>query len=213
MKKVLLLSVLILLAGGTAFALDISLVPKVGAGVGMHTGDDWQTFLDQDPPADNSVRFAYSAGAFLDIGLIPALAIQAGAAFGQTGGGYSVQDSDVNGTTTFTMIEVPLLLRPRFVVGTGSLYLLAGPAAFFLLGDLTQDEDGTEVSAFEPDNRVVWAGAAGLGYSFPVGGGNALVELKYSRSFSEFTDGDDTRLNNLYLQLGYALPLLGFPEG
>jgi hypothetical protein len=208
MKKVLVpIAVAALLSAAAVFPLDVSLVPKAGAGVAFHTGDSWQEILDT-VDANNALKFIYSAGAFLDLGLIDGLAVQTGAAFSQVGGAWNYDVGfEVNGSTRFTLLEVPLLLRPRVAVGAGSMYAVLGPAGFILLGDIVGEEEGVETRT-EPDNRLVWGAAAGLGYSFPALGGNALVELKYTRSFTGFIDDDDTRLNNFYLQLGYALPIV-----
>ena len=216
MKKVLLLSVLILLVGGAAFALDVSLVPKVGAGVGLLTGNDWQDVIDS-VNATNSVRFMWTAGAFLDVGLIDVLAIQAGAAYTQSGGAYNydLAGATINGTAKADLLEVPLLLRLRLGGGAGGFYLLAGPEAMWVLGDLVVDEEGVTTDN-AVSNQVIWAATGGLGYSFTMMGGNALVELRYTHSFSDIdfdAAGPQTwNFNNAYLTVGYALPLFGGVE-
>ncbi len=210
MKKVLLIAATVLLISGTAaFALDVSIVPKVGAGVGFITGSDWQAVLD-NVGATNSVRFMWSAGAFLDLGLFDGLALQAGAAYTQTGGAYHfpLAGATVNGLVTANLLEVPLMLRPRF----GNFYLLVGPEAAWVLGDVVVKEGSITTNDAITD-RMIWAGTAGLGYSFPMMGGNAQVELKYTHSFSNIdftvTGPQSWNLNNAYLSLGYSLPLIG----
>jgi hypothetical protein len=215
MKKVtlrsLLTAVLLLAASLRSFGLDVQVVGKLEGGAGSLHGSDWRRFL-RARGAVNRAQLALSVGAFLDLALLPNVALQSGIALARTGGAYAYNlgPSFYQGQATATLIEVPVLIRPSFEAGTGKVHAFLGPSLYLLLGDFVRTVEGggkTTTDNLPPARSAQWGAAGGMGYSFPFGRGTAVAELKYSRSLTALFDNQDTSLTRVSAQIGYALPL------
>ncbi len=215
---VFLLLILVLLPHAL-FGFDFALGGKLGLNIGWITGDDWQAeldFWDDYGSADASmVRLGVSAGLFLTFGLVDNLAIQPEVLISTIGGTYSYNYSgyDINGVHSSTVIEIPVHLKPRFRVGFGHVYVLAGPEIMIILGDIRLEESVSGSSAevdweVEPDNSALFGISAGLGLDFPmVFGGVFSAELRYSRTFTEWFDDYESFQNAVIIMIGYGFQL------
>lgn len=215
MKKVtlraLLASILLLAASLRCFGLDVQVIGKLEGGAGSLNGSDWRRYL-RARGAVNRAQLALSVGAFLDLALLPNLALQSGIGLARAGGAYAYNlgPSYYQGRVAATLIEVPVLIRPSFEAGTGRVHAFLGPSLYLLLGDFVRTVEGggkTTSETLPPARSARWGAAGGMGYSFPAGRGTAVAELKYSRSLSALFENQDTSLTRVSAQVGYSLPL------
>ena len=163
--------------------------------------------------ADNAVRINFSVGPYFDFSLSESFSIQAEILYSSLGGAYTYYDAmvgDVDGRFYGGGIEILLFAKPKFHLNTGYIYVLAGPEVFFILGDLTQKEKASGLTVevgIEPDNSVLLGASGGIGYGYPLGTGDITAELRYTRSFTEVFEDDNTRFNGVTLFVGFIGPL------
>ena len=144
MKRVfVLLVVLLVLSGPALFALDLAVGPKVGGSHNFSYGSDFKDDLDFFG-LSQEFKFGITVGAFLEIGLAPAFAIQPEVYY--TTSGYKVEDS-VDFTAKFIAIDV--LLKGRF----GAFRVFAGPALYYGVGEWTAEMSGFPTITLDKDDR------------------------------------------------------------
>jgi hypothetical protein len=200
MKKVTMSLVLLFLVFPFAVsALDLSAGVKAGGGIGLLSGADWQNELNE-AEAENEIRLAYGGSLFVALRILDLLTIEPAVTYTVTGGAYSIGPTGEEGIVTANVFTVPVYLGVQFA----GLYLLGGPSWYFFPETVEQVEGGVSENV-AVDNRTVMGISAAVGYAFPIGIGNLLAELKYSRTLGDVFTDSDTVFNTLIFQLGFML--------
>jgi len=220
MKSLLLIVLFVFLLSLTypVFSQDVELGFKLGPNIGLITGGGYTEFvegLDDQAEGSTGMRIGVSAGVFFSIGFFDFLAVQYELFFSNVGGSYEYEDITVQmdpipGEMNVSVLEIPILLKPRFLLSAGVMYFLLGPEVIIILGPSRVREDreaGVSVGGFVTDNDLLFGMVAGLGYVYPIGPGYALLEVRYMRSLTSFEDYDSFDLNAINIMLGYELTL------
>ncbi|MFP4432589.1 MAG: outer membrane beta-barrel protein [Spirochaetaceae bacterium] len=201
MKRALLAVLVLAVASGAAFGLDVafSAGPKAGANFGWGGGSDYNDRADAQDGKGVGVGFA--AGGFLNVAFSEQFSVQPEVLFFQWKAKTKADPDD--SVSTSNSVTIPVLAKGSFAMGPGSLFILGGPAATILIGDITSEAGDTETET-EPDNTALFAAAVGVGYEAPVGPGSLSAELRYSRTFGEFIDDYEAVFNAASLLVGYG---------
>ena len=208
MKKSLLF--ILLLLPLMAFGQSHSMGLKIGPNLGWLGGKD---FIDALEAADafgqpgRGVRIGFSVGAFLTLGLIENLAVQFEILYTYAGGTYSYRQASqiFEGEQGGSAIEIPLLLKTRIRLwDNGYMYLLIGPELVSMLGFVKDTLEGS-MTAWVPDNDIVFGFVAGLGYENKIGAGIASTEVRFSRNLTGFFEDYDSAVNIVSVMIGYGI--------
>lgn len=209
MKRLILICVLCALILPIASAQSVSIGAKIGGGLAFFGGSDWKDALDW-MGGENKVRSGFTIGVFSDFEIAKTFGIQIEILYSLLGGAYAYYEpffsSDVDGKVTANVLELPVLLMPRFRMGKGEIRIFAGPELGLILGDIEIEEKmlGMAVSVgIEPDNKVVFGFKGGIGYAHPIGKGALVIDSSYTRSFTEIFENDNTAVNGLMVTVGY----------
>jgi hypothetical protein len=214
MKRTLLVGFMMVAVLGMAFSQDVVLSagPKAGLNLGWITGSDWDDILDS-MDLDNGLAVGVAVGGFVEIAFGTQFSLQPEILFFQQKGRATGEAGGEDVTVTFTAntLQIPVLLKGSFAVGQGTLFVVGGPTANFVMGDVkaeievgssTTDEDA------EPDNEFLFGAALGGGYEWSgIGPGTLSAELRYSRIFSQYEDDADVYNNVVSLLVGYGFDL------
>ena len=206
MKRVfVLLVVLLVLSGPALFALDLAVGPKVGGSHNFGYGSDYKDDLDF-LGWSQEFKFGITVGAFLEIGLTPAFAIQPEVYY--TTSGYKIEDT---GDFTAKFIAIDVLLKGRF----GAFRVFAGPALYYGVGEWTAETSGLPTTKFDKDDRDALdmrnthlSAVAGAGGVFDLGPGQLGVEARGTIGLQNFLETGN------YIQKNAAVGIMvsyGFP--
>ncbi len=217
-----ILVILLFVPTSLAFSQFVELGFKIGPNIGFISGEDFSDAIiaiDDQGEDVTRVRLGVTAGFFLSIGVHEFLAVQTELMFSNVGGSYeydaaALSPNAITGEINVTVLELPILLKPRFILGGGVMYFLLGPEITVVLGlvreRVVMDDDVT-ASAMVPDNDMIISLVAGLGYAYPIGPGLAVAEVRYHRSMTKIWDDVDYTLNAIQILFGYEL-ILGASE-
>jgi hypothetical protein len=210
-RTVLLVAALLCAAAISSYGQDFTVTAggKLGANLGWFTGDDWEDAV-KDVKGDNSVGVGPAVGAYLDIALTEQFGLQPELWFFNQKGAYTftVKGDDYRFLVRTNTLQLPFFLKGRFIAGDGAVYALVGPSAFLIVGDVksTLEEKNAETTKYRaPDNRFLFGVAGGLGYEHPVGAGELLLELRYTRVLSQYDNKDKIYSNAASLLFGYGV--------
>lgn len=164
-------------------------------------GSDWDDFVDFAEASgysiDNEFSLSFSLGGFLELGLSQNLSIQPELLFTLASMKYG--DGTDWMKETWKMIEVPVYLKGYLPIDNGSLYGMAGPDIFYLLGDVdVEDSDGATGSS-TADNSLLLGFAVSAGYETEQG---ISIGLKYSRVLKEYTDNVEIYIQGIGVEGG-----------
>ena len=208
MKRLILICILCALILPAASAQSVSIGAKAGGGLAFFGGSDWRDALDW-MGGENKTRAGFTIGTFLNI-KIDWFSIQPELMYSLFGGAFSFYDPSlfgaVDGEVTMQVLELPLLLMPRYQVGKGEIRIFAGPDLMLILGDIEVKEKvlGITISVdIEPDNSFLFGIKGGIGYAHPLGKGALVIDSSYTRSFTEIFKNDNTAVNGLMLTVAY----------
>ena len=170
---------------------------------------------EADADFGNLVGTGFGASFVLEIDVGPNLAIQPQVAYRHHVGGLEGDadfEGEVNGqqitgaqelelSASADLLSLPVYLKPRAGAGPGYLYALLGPEISLVTGDmefetevttenvttgLSQTE--TETDTEQPDNRLLFGGGVGAGYSIPVGAAELFFDAVFSTTFNSPLD-------------------------
>jgi hypothetical protein len=213
MKKSIVLLVMLFVLLSDVFCFDLSAGPKAGMSYGWQAGKDWDDYVDsldfKGEAPSNKVKFGFSGGLFVNIGLIDLYAIQPEVIFSMCGGRFAYDPDgtgDIDGVVSANIIEVPILHKFRFSLGPGNLYLVAGPEIIFILGDVKTDKPVETEEA--PDNFLVYGIVGGIGYELPLGPGYMSFALRIGRTLDEYMKDFYGFFTTNYIYVGYGFNLL-----
>lgn len=211
MKLLILVCVLCTLILPAASAQSVSIGAKIGGGLAFFGGSDWLDALDWIG-GDNEIRGGFTIGMFFNFKISEGFAIQPELMYSRLGGAYSYYEpfflSDVDGKITANVLELPVLLMPRFQTRKGEIRIFAGPELVIILGDIEYEEKvlGMTVRVdIAPDRMFVLGIKGGIGYALPLGKGALVIDSSYTRSLTEIFEDDNTAGNGLMLTMGYQL--------
>jgi len=217
MGKIAVFALLCCLLPLTAFGFDLTVGVKGGIGAPHFSGPDYQNTLDT-LDIKTQLKFGFSGGVFVAVGLFDLLAIQPEAHYAFLGGrfgdntGSIVQDSPV--------VQIPVLVKGRLQTGNLTVTPVVGPAVLFKIGEWNNkvtDADGNVVlSGTYTDNDVanyILGIVAGIGFELSVIEGVVSLEARYLLGLTPRFDQDvipnsDVRQNNVELLVGFGFPVI-----
>ncbi len=180
MKK-LIVAVITLFIGTTAFSQEIDLGIKAGA-----------NFSNITDASGLSNKTGFQAGIFGGIKFTDKVGIQADVLYSQQGAEFDSGKFDVN------YVNIPVVLKYYLVQG---LNIQAGPQFGFVLDDdIYEDTFGTnsiEANAEKSDVSAV----VGAGYDFPFG---IRVDARYNFGLTKVVEGSDSKNSVFSVALGYS---------
>jgi hypothetical protein len=180
MKK-LIVAVITLFIGTTAFSQEIDL--------GVKAGVNFSKISDVD---NLSNKTGFQAGVFAGIKFTDKVGIQADVLYSQQGAEFDFGKFDVN------YVNIPIVLKYYLVQG---LNVQAGPQFGFVLDDDIYDDSfgvhSVEGNAEKSDVSAV----VGAGYDFPFG---IRVDARYNFGFTDVLKDEKSKNNVFSLALGYS---------
>jgi len=209
MSKKLCFIVLMLLASVELLAArDIGLGGKIGIGVGWWRGSDYSENVDVTGAANATIG-AYT---FLEVHKYVALQFEFSLALIGNSDERKYSNFKVERDYRNVAFEVPIYVKPKFKLGPGDMFFLAGPKLLILLNDFTVSHvaSGSNIS-YENESdyqigRQFHLGMSfGFGYDLNIGPGKlqfALTITPYLTNYGK--DYTDAIQNEAYLNVGYA---------
>ncbi|MBW8003110.1 MAG: PorT family protein [Planctomycetes bacterium] len=213
MKKVMVFMILFFFFSITlVFSIGLSMGGTVGGTIGWINGSDWINALNFFG-GNNKIKLGFSVGIFINIELHEYLSIQPGILFSNQGGAYQYyyMGNNIDGTISSNVLEIPILFNPKIPIGTGYFVFSIGPEIIIFLGDVKIKESGfgmTVETGRTPDNDIVFGLSAGIGYEYPLGSGNIIFDLKYTKTLTEIFRGDNSSFNGVGIRIGFSTKTL-----
>ena len=180
MKK-LIVAVITLFIGTTAFSQEIDLGIKAGA--------NFANISDVD---NLSSKTGFQAGIFAGIKFTDKVGVQADVLYSQQGAEFDFGKFDVN------YINIPIVLKYYLVQG---LNVQAGPQFGFILDDdiYEMQNGGPSIKANAEKSDV--SGIVGAGYDFPFG---IRLDARYNFGFTDVLKDGKSKNNVFSVALGYS---------
>jgi hypothetical protein len=211
--KIILIAAILLLVALAASAFDLAIGFEGGVDFPFFSGSSYESVLAAG--ARTKIRFGFSAGAFITLGIIDFLAIQPEVMYSYLGGNFG--DSAATWHEKAGVIEIPVLLKFRLKFGSTRFCPLAGADVLIRLGDWgfeIKDSAGILIgwgTYYSQYIRVPIIGVLfGFGFEFPTTGGWWTLNARYHLGImNRFTDGNpagitDWRQSNIQVLLGYG---------
>jgi len=215
--KVLGLAAILAILPLSAFGFDLTLGVKGGGALPFYSGSDYKNTVLDAAGRETELRFGYSAGVFITLGVLDFLAIQPEVFYSALGGNYG--DSSQTFKERVTVLEIPVLIKARIKIGGLLLSPFAGPDILIPIGEwsseLIDDDTGDVIlsGAFvmsdirNPSIGVV----AGAGVVIPFGGFSFSIDARYLLGIqSMYTDAFDwdVRQNAVQVLVGIGYNVL-----
>ena len=207
MKKLLILSVVLLTMALPLFAADFSIGPKAVLGEYSFRGSDWKD--DKDTLAiKDKFSLSYGGGLMFNLGLTEMFSIQLDALYLYS----TVRAGDDSGWNQFnsSSINLPLYARFDFPVGSVNLYLMGGPS-FTILFDKYKIKDNngntTDYTLNDDDKNFLIGISAGAGVAIPAGPGNLDIGAVYNTTFTKVVTDYKRYFSGFEFQVGYGFKL------
>lgn len=208
----LIAAVLIVTVAPIGVAQDISVGGRIEPGAGWISGSDWKDAVDSfddnfaGEPSRPALTFA--GGIAAAFGFAPGFALQVEIAISNLGGnyGYQVFGIEVDGKQRATLLQIPVLLKPRVQTAQGDFFFLLGPTVGIFLTDVTTEESGAGITVegdAEPDNQAIAGLVIGAGHEWTLGSGVFGLDLRYTRQLTDTFDDFTSRQNVLGLGISY----------
>jgi hypothetical protein len=179
--KKLIVAVITLFIGTTAFSQEIDL--------GVKAGVNFSKISDVD---NLSNKTGFQAGVFAGIKFTDKVGLQADVLYSQQGAEFDFGKFDVN------YVNIPIVLKYYLVQG---LNVQAGPQFGFVLDDDIYDDSfgvhSVEGNAEKSDVSAV----VGAGYDFPFG---IRVDARYNFGFTDVLKDEKSKNNVFSVALGYS---------
>jgi len=233
MKKILFI-IMCLLISTSLFAIDIKTGLTAGLNLSSNTGSDWQDMVNE-MGFSNDFRLGFEMGAFWEIPINDLFSIQPEINFLLLRTGCSGRtDFPIYDDYTGMMIdyysakieygymtrifEVPVLAKLNFGSDKAKFFILAGPIFSILIGNINESYkmttdsysyfgDDQSDSSIKPDNRVLWGGAIGFGFSIPTNDGRFILDLRYRTTFTNMLKDFNLTVNTIGFRIGYGIDI------
>ena len=220
MKNLCLFVVVFILVCVTGVGLELSIGTKGGVGHSSWIGQDYKDYLEAND-FQNALNLNIVAGVFATIGLMDFLAIQPELLFAITGDRFKEDveplgfDGYVRYFDRLMYLEPAVLVKANFKM----FNVFAGPMLMLRLGsgkngskaDDPSIGDSTADYADDDFTRMLFAATAGLGFSYPLGPGSIVAEVRGQYSFGNVLNDDlYTFIQQQYAVIvlaGYSIPL------
>ncbi|MBN1835073.1 MAG: PorT family protein [Spirochaetales bacterium] len=196
--RVVFLVVALVFVAGLAFGFDFGFSIKAGVNFPFMTGSGYDEWISTWPGAKTKLMVGFkkgypptminlTGGVGLTFGLFDFLAIQPEILYTMTG--FAFGDENETAFLSYSVIEVPLLIKLRLTTASGAgFHIYAGPDVHYLLLGTqlySQNSKGEVLFFFEDDvkdaeYRLIAGGVAGVEFRFPSG---ALIEARYALMF------------------------------
>ena len=214
------LCALLLLVPVLGHGVDLALGLRVGVGHTGFYGPDYERYKDRDglTYSRSVLKVGFSGGVFATLGFFPYLALQPEVLFTISGDSHGNDDSVR--TANLMLLEIPVLVKGRMPLGSGTACIFAGPDFGIELGTgrlivdevgggskVEDDFDAGDVNSFQVG--VLFGG----GYDVPLGPGSFSLDLRYkfgiTRIHSDsYISDNDVRQSGAMITVGYSLTLL-----
>ena len=208
----LVVAVLIVTVVPVGVAQDISVGGRIEPGAGWISGSDWEDavdFFDDNRAGEPSKpALTFAGGLAAAFGFAPGFAVQVEVAVSNLGGnyGYTAFGIDVDGKQRATLLQVPVLLKPRIQTAGGDFFFLLGPTVGIFLTDVATEESGGGITVegdSEPDNQIIAGIVLAVGHEWEVGTGYLGVDLRYTRQLTDTFEDFNSRQNVVGLGISY----------
>jgi hypothetical protein len=164
--------------------------------------------LSGDDAEDTGSKIGFDVGGLLQIPVGEIVTIQPEVHYSQRGAEFD-GPGDLEAEISLDYIHVPILLRAGVPLAEGFDFdFEVGPSFGFLMSCDFEGEDCKE------DSRTIDMGIiAGGGFSWAMGAGDLLVDIRYDLGLTSISDpeddADEADLKNTNLQflIGYAFPM------
>ncbi|HWK59293.1 MAG TPA: porin family protein [Parapedobacter sp.] len=213
MRKLLLTTLTLAVAGHLAFAQDSPIKFGVKAGVNLPTvsltGDD----VDSDEKDALKSSLSFYVGATADFSISPIFSIQPGLTL--SGKGYKMSDefegASFETTNNVMYLEIPVNAVARFAAGSGNVFVGAGPYYGFALsgktkweasfdGETESDEEDVEFGNGDGETKRGDFGVNLLaGYELSNG---FNIHLGYGLGLGNLSNETDVKVNNRVFSVG-----------
>ena len=188
MKKVLftvILAAVILLCSDSYAQFKFRIGPRVGVNIANLSFDpDFQEGIDK------SSRLGFKFGALAELGFAPMFAVQIEPMYVMKGAKLEAQGAKRNINLSF--IEIPILFKVKFVAGSVTPYVFAGPDIGLLLSSNYEDEfngQTEETDIKDITSSIDFAIDLGAGVGFAVGPGAVIMfDVRYALGLSNLND-------------------------
>lgn len=150
--------------------------------IGLGLGANFSGFTNEDSSTSNNSEFA--ATLFADWGLADTFYLET--ALRYTSYGLSESAGNINISEDAHYLEIPILAKPTFDLGTVRPYLLAGPVVGFKVGEgASANVNGQSVSVSTSIFKTVnFSGDFGAGVEVPVAANiRGFVQFDYELGF------------------------------
>lgn len=231
MKRICLLAVVItaLVLPVMVFGIGITIGPKVMVGHFDGFGDDYNDFIDNENTS-RSFNLGIPGGVFVEIGVMPFLAIQMEVLFTVGGLRYEYEKTVgmesgwvKGGMSTYT-VDLPILVKGKLGFGHVGVFVLGGPGLQARVGTwtLTEKSDngiidddlkatGQDKVEFKGEDFAKDFGFSligGAGVELSLGPGVLMVDARYCHGLTEWFKDDDTKYRAFLLSVGYGFKLM-----
>ena len=201
MRKVYLTLFVMMLATASVFAQ---------AQVGLRAGANWATVIrDQSPPAgvETPWRPGFMIGVASSFGAGETFSIAPELIYSQRGNNWN--DGGVSSSSRYNFMELPVMFRLSFGDVLGG-YINAGPSFSYLLGGKGYNE-AIDFGQLDEAKRWEIGGALGGGVKLNTGAGTFLIDLRYTRGFSDtffrdFTGNQEAKHQLITTSLIFLMP-------
>lgn len=213
MRKLLLTTLTLAVAGHFAFAQDSPVKFGVKAGVNLPTisltGDE----VDSEDKDALKSSLSFYVGATADFFISPIFSIQPGLTL--SGKGYKMsgefEGDSFEATNNVMYLEIPVNAVARFAAGSGNVFVGAGPYYGFALSGKTKWEESFDGETESGKEDIEFGNGAGetkrgdfganllAGYELSSG---FNIHVGYGLGLSNLSNDDDAKLNNRVFSIG-----------
>jgi len=175
LRCAVILVAILVLSAGPSVAQPVTGGVKAGANFSKITFGEFDEDLDR--------KTGLVIGAFITVPMTELFAFQPEMLYSVKGGKFEQPDGD-EFKTNLNFLQIPLLFRANFAVGTFRPFAVVGPAFGFRTGANFDGPGEGDVDITDDTNAVEFSGVIGGGLQF----GLVSVELRYDHGFNDLDD-------------------------
>jgi hypothetical protein len=203
--KYLILVIFLFSMAPNSYAVGVDFGGKFGIGAGWWHGSDYDKSVK-----DVTGAFDFNIGPYCALDFHKYISMQFALLFSYIGNGdeYDVLGSTVERKLHNFAFQVPVLAKPKFPLGPGEIFILAGFDIIILLSDFTAIAKlgNTETTTNIDVGRQFHLGiSCGLGYDWKLGPGKLQFAIKITPFITHY-GGNFSRAyqNEITFDFGYA---------
>ncbi len=223
MKRIILIKILITMMFfiGQVYAIDFTIGAYAGINTGSFSGSDYDDYIDTLDTyygnASSKAVSGFSVATFFEIAFSDIFSVQPEIQYTVQRGGIGAEKNNgdtVDITDTINTIVIPFLCKFKIPLDKNKMYISIGPNILLIIGNIKSkttfnlnDKISSSTSNYRPDNPVNLGFTIALGHEIPIDTGKIIIDLRYSKSITDYINKNDTRTNILGLNLGYGFNL------